>query len=31
LTVMVMIAHVALRPVSRWIGKVAPPEDEGPR
>jgi putative Mg2+ transporter-C (MgtC) family protein len=31
LTLVVFFAHVALRPISGWIGRVAPPEDEGPR
>jgi putative Mg2+ transporter-C (MgtC) family protein len=31
LTVVVFFAHVALRPLSAWIERVAPPEDEGPR
>jgi putative Mg2+ transporter-C (MgtC) family protein len=31
LTVVVFFAHVALRPISAWIERVAPPEDEGPR
>jgi len=31
LTLVVFFAHVALRPLSAWIEKVAPPEDEGPR
>ena len=31
LTVVVLFAHVALRPLSAWIERVAPPEDEGPR
>jgi hypothetical protein len=26
-----MLAHVALRPLSAWIERVAPPEDPGPR
>jgi putative Mg2+ transporter-C (MgtC) family protein len=30
LTVIVLFAHVALRPVSAWIERVAPPEDSGP-
>ncbi len=31
LAVIVFFAHVALRPLSAWIERVAPPEDEGPR
>lgn len=31
LTVVVLFAHVALRSLSGWIERVAPPEDEGPR
>ena len=31
LTVIVFFAHVALRPLSAWIERVAPPEDEGPQ
>jgi putative Mg2+ transporter-C (MgtC) family protein len=31
LTVVVLFAHVALRPLSAWIERVAPPEDDGPR
>ena len=31
LTVIVFFAHIALRPLSAWIEKVAPPEDRGPR
>jgi putative Mg2+ transporter-C (MgtC) family protein len=31
LTAVVFFAHVALRPLSSWIERVAPPEDEGPR
>jgi len=31
LTVVVFFAHVALRPLSGWIERVAPPEDAGPR
>jgi putative Mg2+ transporter-C (MgtC) family protein len=31
LTVVVFFAHVALRWLSAWIERVAPPEDEGPR
>ena len=31
LTVVVFFAHVALRPLSAWIERVAPPEDSGPR
>jgi putative Mg2+ transporter-C (MgtC) family protein len=31
LTVVVLFAHVALRPLSAWIERVAPPEDSGPR
>jgi putative Mg2+ transporter-C (MgtC) family protein len=31
LTVVVFFAHVGLRPLSGWIERVAPPEDEGPR
>ncbi len=31
LTAVVFSAHLALRPISRWIGEHAPPEDEGPR
>ena len=30
LTVVVLFAHVALRPLSAWIERVAPPEDDGP-
>ena len=30
LTVVVFFAHVALRPLSAWIERVAPPEDDGP-
>jgi putative Mg2+ transporter-C (MgtC) family protein len=30
LAVVVLFAHVALRPLSAWIEKVAPPEDDGP-
>ena len=31
LTVVVFFAHVALRSLSAWIERVAPPEDLGPR
>jgi putative Mg2+ transporter-C (MgtC) family protein len=31
LTVVVFFAHVALRSISAWIGRIAPPEDEGPK
>lgn len=31
LTVIVFFAHVALRSLSGWIERVAPPEDKGPR
>lgn len=31
LAVFVFFAHVALRPLSSWIERVAPPEDPGPR
>ena len=31
LTVIVFFAHVALRKLSTWIERVAPPEDRGPR
>lgn len=31
LTVIVFFAHVALRSLSTWIGRTAPPEDNGPR
>jgi putative Mg2+ transporter-C (MgtC) family protein len=31
LTVIVFFAHVALRSLSTWIERVAPPEDRGPR
>jgi putative Mg2+ transporter-C (MgtC) family protein len=31
LTVVVFFAHVALRSLSSWIERVAPPEDKGPR
>lgn len=31
LTVVVFFAHVALRSLSTWIERVAPPEDNGPR
>jgi putative Mg2+ transporter-C (MgtC) family protein len=31
LTVVVFFAHVALRSLSGWIERVAPPEDDGPR
>lgn len=31
LTVVVFFAHVALRPLSIWIERVAPPEDPGPK
>lgn len=31
LTVVVLFAHVVLRPLSAWIERVAPPEDDGPR
>jgi putative Mg2+ transporter-C (MgtC) family protein len=31
LTVVVFFAHLALRSLSGWIERVAPPEDDGPR
>jgi putative Mg2+ transporter-C (MgtC) family protein len=31
LTLVVFFAHVALRPLSNWIDRKAPPEDNGPR
>lgn len=31
LTVVVLFAHLALRPLSAWIERHAPPEDPGPR
>lgn len=31
LTLVVFFAHVALRPLSAWIERKAPPEDSGPR
>ena len=31
LTSLVFIAHFALRPISAWIERSAPPEDPGPR
>jgi len=31
LSVFVFFAHVALRPLSAWIERVAPPEDRGPK
>ena len=31
LTTIVFFAHVALRSLSSWIERVAPPEDQGPR
>ena len=31
LTLIVFFAHVALRPLSAWIERVAPPPDHGPR
>ena len=31
LTAMVFFAHVALRPMSAWIERRAPPEEDGPR
>jgi putative Mg2+ transporter-C (MgtC) family protein len=31
LTLVVLFAHVALRPLSGWIERRAPPEDNGPR
>ncbi len=31
LTGIVAFAHMALRPISGWIERVAPPEDHGPR
>lgn len=31
LTLVVFFAHVALRPLSAFIERVAPPEDDGPR
>jgi putative Mg2+ transporter-C (MgtC) family protein len=30
LAVVVLFAHVALRPLSTWIDRAAPPEDNGP-
>jgi len=30
LAIVVFFAHVVLRPLSAWIERVAPPEDEGP-
>ena len=30
LTLVVFFAHVALRPLSTWIDRAAPPEDRGP-
>jgi putative Mg2+ transporter-C (MgtC) family protein len=30
LAVVVLFAHVALRPLSTWIDWAAPPEDNGP-
>jgi hypothetical protein len=30
LTVVVFFAHVVLRPLSAWIERVAPPEDQVP-
>jgi uncharacterized membrane protein YhiD involved in acid resistance len=30
LTVIVFSAHLALRPLSAWIERQAPPEDRGP-
>lgn len=31
LAVVVLFAHVALRPLFTWIDRAAPPEDNGPR
>ncbi|HET6608137.1 MAG TPA: MgtC/SapB family protein [Rhodopila sp.] len=31
LTAVIFLAHVALRPLSSWIERKAPPEDSGPR
>jgi putative Mg2+ transporter-C (MgtC) family protein len=31
LTAIVFFAHLALRKLSIWIERVAPPEDSGPR
>jgi putative Mg2+ transporter-C (MgtC) family protein len=31
LMLVVFFAHVVLRPLSAWIGRVAPPEDGGPQ
>ena len=31
LTCIILFAHVVLRPLSGWIERVAPPEDNGPR
>jgi putative Mg2+ transporter-C (MgtC) family protein len=31
LTLVVFFAHVVLRPLSAWIDRAAPPEDQGPR
>ena len=31
LTLVVFFAHVALRPLSAWIERIAPPTDPGPR
>lgn len=31
LTIIVFFAHIALRPLSGWIERVAPPLDKGPR
>jgi putative Mg2+ transporter-C (MgtC) family protein len=31
LTLVVLFAHVLLRPVSNWIERAAPPQDVGPR
>ena len=30
LTVVIFFAHVALRPLSGWIERMAPPADDGP-
>ncbi len=31
LTLVVLLAHIVLRPLSIWIEQKAPPEDQGPR
>jgi putative Mg2+ transporter-C (MgtC) family protein len=31
ITMVVLFAHIALRPLSAWIERRAPPEDAGPR